>query len=96
MGLTKIRQSGGGTHSMYHRMTDRNMINAEWLLIYKGHSAKQLSVLNQFYIPSSISLSLQSAKSRTKSVCARLFGNENLVLDFGACCFWLGTKSLTF
>ena len=30
MGLTKIRQSGGGTHSMYHRMTDRNMNNAVW------------------------------------------------------------------
>ena len=38
MGLTKICQSGGrggggGTHTMYHRMTDINVSNAVWLLI---------------------------------------------------------------
>ena len=33
MGLTKIRQSGGGTHLMYHGLTDRNVNNAVWLPI---------------------------------------------------------------
>ena len=35
MGLTKIRQSGGGTHSMHHCMTDRNVNNALRLLIQR-------------------------------------------------------------